>query len=58
MTIACPAIEAMKKALADRLEGAWRAYEWHKLRFVEQHPKATPDEIAAACREIGDKLGL
>lgn len=56
--IKCPAVEAMREKMLERSQRLWYEYDRRKDRWLAAHPKATPDEVAAACREITHELGL
>lgn len=44
--------------MIERTRLACASYEVMKSDWLEAHPQATPDEVAAACREIAEELGL
>ncbi|MFH1010557.1 MAG: hypothetical protein V1784_04910 [bacterium] len=58
MNIVCPVIAELRRQMIERTRLAWASYEVMKSDWLSAHPQATPDEVAAACREISDQLGL
>ena len=54
MNTICPVV----KRFDPRLWPLLVEYEQQTSEWLSKHPSATPDQVAKACREIADSLGI